>query len=329
MSTIIFLDGNSVLQYRSGSGSGSALDPFICNTNCIQSGSWSTSITGSVAVTGTFWQTTQPVSAASLPLPTGAATQTTLASVLTALGSPFQAGGSIGNTTFASTQSGTWNVATITTVAGVTTVSTVTNLAQMGGAAISMGTGVRGTGTQRITICTDDLVPVSLAAETTKVIGTINLSAAQTLATVTTVGAVTAITNALPAGTNTLGGTISKPATSGGLTLHSLISTGTSGDATSVKGTAGQLYWIYVTNTNAAARWVKIYNTSGTPTAGSGTPVLRLMIPGNTSGAGFTFQSALGLAFSSGIGYTIVTTGADAGATGVAAGDVTINIGYN
>lgn len=43
---------------------------------------------------------------------------------------------------------------------------------------------------------------VVLAAETTKVIGTINIAAAQTLATVT---AVTAITNALPAGTNAIG----------------------------------------------------------------------------------------------------------------------------
>lgn len=73
----------------------------------------STTITGSVAVTGTFFQATQPISAVSLPLPTGAATQTTLAGVLTALGSPFQAGGSIGNTTFASTQSGTWSVTNI------------------------------------------------------------------------------------------------------------------------------------------------------------------------------------------------------------------------
>lgn len=45
----------------------------------------------------------------------------------------------------------------------------------------------------------------TLAAETTKVIGTVNIAAAQTLATVTTVGAVTAITNALPAGTNGIG----------------------------------------------------------------------------------------------------------------------------
>lgn len=42
----------------------------------------------------------------------------------------------------------------------------------------------------------------TLAAETTKVIGTVNIAAAQTLATVT---AVTAITNALPAGTNAIG----------------------------------------------------------------------------------------------------------------------------
>lgn len=43
-----------------------------------QSGAWSVGITGSVAVTGTFWQATQPVSAASLPLPSGAATEATL-----------------------------------------------------------------------------------------------------------------------------------------------------------------------------------------------------------------------------------------------------------
>lgn len=51
-------------------------------------------------------------------------------------------------------------------------------------------------------------VNATLGAETTKVIGTVNLAAAQTLATVTTVGtvsAVTAISNALPAGTNAIG----------------------------------------------------------------------------------------------------------------------------
>lgn len=39
-----------------------------------QNGTWSVGVTGSVAVTGAFFQATQPVSAASLPLPVGAAT---------------------------------------------------------------------------------------------------------------------------------------------------------------------------------------------------------------------------------------------------------------
>lgn len=54
--------------------------------------------------------------------------------------------------TLSATQSGTWNV---------TTVSSVTNLSQMGGTAIAMGTGVRSAGTQRVTIATDDVVPVT------------------------------------------------------------------------------------------------------------------------------------------------------------------------
>lgn len=41
------------------------------------------------------------------------------------------------------------------------TIDTVTNLAQMGGVAIALNTGVRSTGTQRVTIATDDLVPVT------------------------------------------------------------------------------------------------------------------------------------------------------------------------
>jgi hypothetical protein len=43
----------------------------------------------------------------------------------------------------------------------VTTVSTVTNLAQLGGQAVSMGTGVRDAGTQRVTIATNDSVAVT------------------------------------------------------------------------------------------------------------------------------------------------------------------------
>lgn len=97
---------------------------------------------GSITVDGTFWQATQPVSAASLPLPTGAATaakqpalgiagtastdvitvqgiaggvaQPVTIATLPALATGTNTIGAISNTSFAATQSGTWNVANIT-----------------------------------------------------------------------------------------------------------------------------------------------------------------------------------------------------------------------
>ena len=109
------------------------------------SGNLKTAQQGSVAVTGTFWQATQPVSAAALPLPSGAATETTLSAVNTTLGSPFQTGGSIGNSVFGATQSGSWSLAANQSV----------NVAQVNGVTPLMGAGNTGTGSPRVTIATD------------------------------------------------------------------------------------------------------------------------------------------------------------------------------
>jgi hypothetical protein len=49
--------------------------------------------------------------AGTISLPTGAATNAELITINSTLGSPFQAGGSIGNTAFGATQSGPWTVA--------------------------------------------------------------------------------------------------------------------------------------------------------------------------------------------------------------------------
>jgi hypothetical protein len=114
-------------------------------------------------------------------------------SLITALGSPFQAGGSIGNTTFASTQSGTWTVQpgnTANTTAWKVDGSAVTQPVSV---ASLPSTAVTNVGTFAVQSA------ATLAAETTKVIGTVNISSSQTIA------AVTAITNQLPAGINILG----------------------------------------------------------------------------------------------------------------------------
>ncbi len=135
--------------------------------------------------------------------------------------------------TVAATQSGTWTVqpgntanttawkvdgsAVTQPVSGsLTTVSTVTNLAQMNGVAISLNTGVRDTGTQRVTIATNDVVPVSDNSGSLTVdyattgSGTATGALRVELPTngtgvIATVGAVTAITNALPAGSALIG----------------------------------------------------------------------------------------------------------------------------
>src|SRR3990167_10201440 len=53
---------------------------------------------------------------------------------------------------------------TLTTT--ISTIDTVTNLVQQGGVAISLNTGVRDAGTQRVTIATDDVVPVTFTGST-------------------------------------------------------------------------------------------------------------------------------------------------------------------
>jgi len=59
------------------------------------------------------------------------------------------------------------NLNATVSLAAAQTLGTITNLVQMNSQQISMGTGVRDTGTQRVTIATNDLVPVSSSASTT------------------------------------------------------------------------------------------------------------------------------------------------------------------
>lgn len=100
-----------------------------------------------------------PVSAASLPLPSGAATELTLAT-LAAL-----AAGAATEATLALIRAKTDNldVALSTRLKAADTLAAVTNLAQLGGQAVTMGSGVRTAGTQRVTVATDDSVPVTNA----------------------------------------------------------------------------------------------------------------------------------------------------------------------
>jgi hypothetical protein len=128
-----------------------AVNNFPAGFLAAQSGSWNVGVTGSVAVTGTFWQATQPISAASLPLPTGASTEATLSQLngkVTAcntgsvtISAALPAGTNVighvvvDSGTIAATQSGTWTVS----IAAAQTIA-VTNIGTFAVQAAQSGT---------------------------------------------------------------------------------------------------------------------------------------------------------------------------------------------
>jgi hypothetical protein len=89
-------------------------------------------------------------------------------------------------------------------------------------------------------------------------------------------------------------------------------------NATIIKAGAGRVLGWCLANTNLAYRYVKLHNQTTTPTAGTGV-VRTIALPPNNS---VTFTIEGGIAFSTGIGLTIVTGSADADNTAVGVGDV-------
>jgi len=215
---------------------------------------------------------------------------------------------------------------------------------------------VSGTVTANATLQAGSAAIGKLTVNTGVTIGAVEIAAAQTLATVTTVttvGAVTAITNALPAGTNAIGklaantgvdigdvdvlsiaagtnliGDVGiQPRTTGGLTMSKTTSAAST-NATSLKASAGQVYAIQCFSVNAAVRYLKLYNKATAPTVGTDVPVKTIAIPGNTAGAGVVLAWPHGLAFGTGIAFALTTEATDAGTTGVAGSEITVNIDY-
>lgn len=227
----------------------------------------------SIPVTGTFWQTTQPVSLASLP----------------ALAAGSNAIGSITNTVFGATQSGTWDITNISgTISLPTGAATETTLS---GINTKLPSGLTVSSTRLLVDGSGVTQPIS--------------------------GTVTA-----NAGTGTMNATLVSGATGGDSVFH-LVSAATT-NATNIKASAGKVTGWYIYNSNASARKVAFHNTAGTPTAGSSV-YYTVVIPG-LAATNVSFPS--GLDFSTGIAVTTVTDLTDSGSTAVAANDLNINIYY-
>ena len=152
-----------------------------------------------------------------------------------------------------------------------------------------------------------------LGAETTKVIGTVNVAASQTIAT----------TNA-----GTFSVQPSAAATGGATNLH-FFSVTSGPAAVAIKASAGTLYGVQAVNTGAAPIYLKLYNTAfGSVSVGTTVPLVTIPVPTTaTTGSGIAIAFPVGIAFGTAISYTFTNLAADADATAVAVG-TTLNVQF-
>lgn len=113
-------------------------------------------------------------------------------------------------------------------------------------------------------------------------------------------------------------------ATSGGSTPNHAISAAST-NGTSLKASAGMIYGISISNTNAAARYFKIYNKASSPTVGTDTPVMTIQVPATST---VIRAFPVGLALSTGIAYAATGAMGDSDTTAIGAGDLSMDIDY-
>ena len=165
-----------------------------------------------------------------------------------------------------------------------------------------MNTGTRSTGTQRVTIATDDVVPASQS-------GTWTVQPGNTA--------------------NTTPWLVQdSPAVSGGLSKFHLVGAATT-NLTNIKASAGMVYGITAFNVATTPIYLKFHNTAGSPTAGSGvTDTYLVPSQGTANGAGLVINFDKGIAFGTGIAISTVTGIADADTAAIAASSLVLNVYY-
>jgi hypothetical protein len=189
-----------------------------------------------------------------------------------------------------------------------------TNLAQVGGSTLAFGQAVMATSVPVVIASNQSNLPTNLAQ-----VGGVSVALGQ---------AVMATSLPVVMASNQAGFPVFPSATTAGGATGTSFLMGASTNTTSVKATAGQLYKVEVTNNGATIAYLKLYNSTVAPTAGSGTPAIRLMVPGNSLGAGIVSAYDFGVPFSNGIGFAFTGGIADNDTTAVSASTYIVNLYY-
>lgn len=221
------------------------------------------------------------------------------------------------------------------------------------GQAPAFGTGVRGATVQRVTIATDDSLPVTNAGVFVVQVDGAALTALQLIddtvftddavftpatSKISSVGFFADETATDSVDEGDIGAarmtldrkqiTAVYAHTAGGYTPGKIISAAST-NATLVKSSPGTVGYITVGSVNAAPRYLKLYNQTTSPTVGTDVPVQTYIIPGNTAGAGSNIPLPdQGIALTVGIAWAITVEATDAGSTGVALNEITVNYGW-
>ena len=112
--------------------------------------------------------------------------------------------------------------------------------------------------------------------------------------------------------------------TTGGDSVYKLVSAATTNASNIVTGQHKVTGW-YIYNSNASARKVNLYNLNVSPTVGTSTIAVAIVVPG-LAATNVSFPN--GIDFSTGISISTVTELTDAGTTAVGLNDLIINLFY-
>lgn len=203
-------------------------------------------------------------------------------------------------------------------------------------AAVPAGTNLIGkVGVDQTTPGTTNAVSLAQVGATTLLVNTGATGAGSPRVTVAVDSATVAGSASLPAGANLIGkagidqttnGTtnavVAIPATTGGLSTCRVV-TGTSGFC---KASAGQVFTVVWQNTNAAVRYLQIYNKASAPTLSTDTPIMT--IPMALTSVGNYGVTDLGIAASNGIAWAVTTDDVAIPVTAGTSGDLHMTLSY-
>lgn len=300
---------------------------------------------GGIAVTGTFWQATQPVSAASLPLPSGASTsakQPALGTAGSASADVLSVQGIASMTALkvdGSSVTQPVSAASLPLPAGAATAAKQPALGTAGSASVDVVT-VQGVASMTALKVDGSAVTQPVSGTVTANAGTnLNTSALALDATLTgnnarmritdgtNIAAVKAASTAPAAADPAL--VVSLSPNMGPVSNSILPSAAATINATVVKASAARLYKIKGYNAKASVVYLKLWNKATTPAPASDSALIVFSFALKASDQFDIDLTPVGYAFSSGLSFTLSTGSANTDATAVVAADVVgLNILY-